>query len=76
MSIIAAAIIAASVPSTTNLAERVAIMWEAHTNRVAAVEARKAKAANGKKSGVERVKSNLKTHKRRSVIGNGSGGVK
>lgn len=75
MSIIASAILAATIPATTNLAEQVAIMWTAHTNRIAIVEARKEKNAE-RKSAIERVKNNVDKRKRRSVMPKSAGGVR
>lgn len=78
MNIVAAAIIAASIPSTTNLAEQVSIMWAAHTNRLAYVAESKAAVEERKagKTAVERVKENAKKRKRRSVMPKSAGGVK
>lgn len=79
MSIIAAAIIAATIPATTNLTEQVAILWAAHTNRLVR-RAETAKRAAAKraagKTAVERVKENVKNRKRRSVMPKSAGGVK
>lgn len=68
MSIIASAILATAL-TTTNLAEQVAIMWTAHTNRIATVEARRKSMAERRQSAVDQVKENAKNRKRRSAIG-------
>lgn len=73
MNIIASAILAATVPATTNLAEQVAIMWTAHTNHIAIAEARRKEYAE-RKSAVERVRENAK--RRKSKLGKSPGGVK
>ena len=75
MGVIASAILAATIPATTNLAEQVAIMWTAHTNRISIVAARKEKKTEHK-SAIERVKENMKNRKRKSAIGRSAGGVK
>ena len=75
MSIIASAILAATIPATTNLAEQVAIMWTAHTNRIAIVEARKTMTAE-RKSAIDRVRENAKKRKRCSVMPKNAGGVR
>lgn len=67
MNIIAAAILAAAIPPTTNITEQVAILWTAHTNRIARVEEMKAKreAAKERRDNLDRVKANLKKHEAR-----------
>lgn len=67
MNIIAAAILAAEIPSTTNLTEQVAILWTSHTNRIARVEAMKAKReeSKAKRDNLDKVKANLKKHEAR-----------
>lgn len=53
---------------------KVEILWTAHTNRLAKVEAHKAAVAEKRKSAIEQVRENAK--KRRSRLGKASGGVK
>ena len=74
MSIIASVILAATIPATTNIAEQVAIMWTAHTNRIAAVERAKLRRKESAGSVVERVREYAK--KRKSALGKNSGGVR
>ena len=74
MSIIASAIIAATIPATTNLSEQVAILWTAHTNRLARIEAHRAKVAD-RKSAVAQVRENAARRNRRSVVPNNVPGV-
>ena len=54
---------------------KVEILWAAHTNRLARVEAHKAANAE-RKSAIERVKNNVDKRKRRSVMPKNAGGVR
>ena len=75
MGLIASAILAAAIPVTTNVNEQVAILWAAHTNRIAQAEKRKAD-ADARKTATDQVRENLKKHKRRSAFSKSAGGVK
>lgn len=61
--------------NTLTVAQKVEILWTAHTNRLAEVEARKAATAKHR-SAIDRVRENAKKRKRRSVMPKSAGGVK